>query len=119
DDGRCGGVHRGMAGRRSMVSPGAARERHDHVEIRFDDGTRLVYHAPRRFGLLLLVGAREVAEITGRGVDALAREFTAALVFAFTRRKRASIKATLMDQRLVAGLGNIYVNELLFRAGIR
>lgn len=119
DDGHTLIVHLGMSGSLTIVPATAARKPHDHVEILFDGGTRVVYHDPRRFGLMLLVDHQRIGGVTGSGVDALAEGFTGAEVFRLTRRRRASIKALLMDQRLVAGLGNIYVNELLFAAGVR
>ncbi len=95
DDGRVWLVHLGMTGRLTLAGPDRARERHDHVEPE-------------------AVGAE-----TGAGLDPLGEAFTPAALFALTRERRTSIKALLMDQRRVAGLGNIYVNEILFRAGIR
>jgi len=118
DDGRVWLVHLGMTGRLTLAAPGA-RERHDHVVARLDDGRVLTYNDPRRFGRMAVLDEAAVATEIGAGVDPLASQFTAEALFALTRLRRVSIKAFLMDQRRIAGLGNIYVNEILFHAGIR
>ncbi len=119
DDGALWLVHLGMSGRLTLVAGPAPRGRHDHVAVLLDDARALVYHDPRRFGRMDVVAPAALVAETGGGVDALAPELTPALLFALTRRRRTSIKALLMDQRRVAGLGNIYVNEVLFRAAVR
>ncbi len=119
DDGRLWLVHLGMTGRLTLAPPGRADERHDHVVVRLDDGRVLTFNDARRFGRVAVIERAGLAAETGAGIDPLDRGFTAAALVALTRGRRTSIKALLMDQRRVAGLGNIYVNELLFRAGIR
>ena len=119
DDGHLWLVHLGMTGRLTLAAPGRADERHDHVVVRLDDGRLLTFNDARRFGRVALIDPEALAGETGEGVDPLAPGFNAAVLFALTRGRRTSIKALLMDQRRVAGLGNIYVNELLFRAGVR
>ena len=119
DDGRVWLIHLGMTGRMTLAASDRPDERHDHVVVELDDGRLLTYNDPRRFGRLAILEAEAVARETGEGLDPLAATFTPAAVFALTRARRTSIKALLMDQRRVAGLGNIYVNEILFRAGIR
>jgi formamidopyrimidine-DNA glycosylase len=119
DDGRVWLVHLGMTGRLTVGGPERAAERHDHVLVELDDGRRLTYHDPRRFGRMDVLDPADAAGVVGAGLDALSPAFTPDVLFAFTRRRRTSIKALLMDQRRVAGLGNIYVSEILFRAGIR
>src|SRR5262245_59283066 len=107
-----------MTGRLTL---GAARPRlvHDHVVVALDDGRTLVYHDPRRFGRLDVLAPEAVPAVVGSGIDALDRRVTARWLFARSRRRHTSIKALLMDQREIAGLGNIYVSELLWRAGVR
>lgn len=119
DDGRVWLVHLGMTGRLTLGAPGVAVRPHDHVRIVLDDGRVLTYHDPRRFGRMDVLDPSALAAATGTGVDALAPALTPALLFALSRRRQASVKALLMDQRRVAGLGNIYVNEILFRAAVR
>ncbi len=119
DDGRLWLVHLGMTGRLTLAPSGRADERHDHVVVRLDDGRVLTFNDARRFGRVAVVERAALAAETGAAIDPLDPGFTAGVLFALTRGRRTSIKALLMDQRRVAGLGNIYVNELLFRAGIR
>jgi formamidopyrimidine-DNA glycosylase len=119
DDGRLWLVHLGMTGRLTLGGPHRLPLVHDHVEMTLDDGRTIVYHDPRRFGRLDVVRPADVGRIVGPGVDALDPSLTGAWLFVRSRARRTSIKALLMDQREVAGLGNIYVNELLFRAGLR
>jgi formamidopyrimidine-DNA glycosylase len=119
DDGRLWLIHLGMTGQLTFEPAGAATRPHDHVVVRFDDGHTLTYNDARRFGWMAVIEPGAVAAATGSGVDALAPEFTPGVLSALSRGRRTSIKALLMDQRRVAGLGNIYVNEILFRAGIR
>ena len=95
---------------------------HDHVEFRLDDGSRIVYNDPRRFGLLKLVpaGALEATvELRGLGPEPLGDAFNAGYLALKARGRRVAIKNLLMDQRIVAGIGNIYAAEILFRAAVR
>jgi formamidopyrimidine-DNA glycosylase len=119
DDGRLWLVHLGMTGRLTLGGDTAPRVRHDHVVVGLDDGRLLTYNDARRFGRMAVIEPGAVIAETGEGLDPLDAAFTAEALFALTRRRRASVKAFLMDQRRVAGLGNIYVNEILFRAGVR
>jgi formamidopyrimidine-DNA glycosylase len=119
-------VHLGMSGslthRGDHFDAEAFNPRHDHVEFTFDDGSRLVYNDPRRFGLLKLVARAEVAsivELKGLGPEPFAKEFNAAYLWRVSRGRSAAIKNLLMDQRIVAGVGNIYASEILFRARVR
>lgn len=94
-----------------------------HVRVRFwlDDGHRLVYVDPRRFGTghLLDGAAGRDAYLAARlGVEPFTPSFTTDHLFRLTRARQAPIKAFLLDQRRVAGVGNIYADEALFRAGI-
>src|SRR5437867_6579353 len=119
DDGRLWLVHLGMTGRLTLAPPRRADERHDQVGVRLDDGRVLTFNDARRFGRVAVGEHAAAAAAPGAAIDPLDPGFTAAVLFALTRGRRTSIKALLMDQRRVAGLGDIYVNELLFRAGIR
>ena len=95
---------------------------HDHLEFRLDDGSRMVYNDPRRFGLLKLVPAGTLdstVELSGLGPEPLSRAFNAAYLALKARGRRVAIKNLLMDQRIVAGIGNIYAAEILFRAAVR
>jgi formamidopyrimidine-DNA glycosylase len=119
-------VHLGMSGslthRRADFEGDSFDPRHDHVEFTFDDGSRLVYNDPRRFGLMKLFPRDEVAglaELKGLGPEPFAREFDAAYLWRVSRGRSSAIKNLLMDQRIVAGVGNIYASEILFRARVR
>jgi formamidopyrimidine-DNA glycosylase len=95
--------------------------RYARVRFAFDDGRQLFFDDPRRFGTgeLALGGAARDEFFAARlGVEPLSPDFTSAHLYALTRVSRAPIKAFLLDQRKVAGVGNIYADEALFRAGI-
>jgi formamidopyrimidine-DNA glycosylase len=119
-------VHLGMSGslthRRGDFGGEPLDPRHDHVEFTFDDGSRLVYNDPRRFGLLKLVARADlesIVELKGLGPEPFADEFNSGYLWRLSRGRSAAIKNLLMDQRVVAGVGNIYASEILFRARVR
>lgn len=95
---------------------------HDHAEFVLDDGTRLVFNDPRRFGILRLIDRASLpvlTELSGLGPEPLSGEFDANYLAGKARGRKVAIKNLLMDQRIVAGIGNIYASEILFRAGVR
>ena len=100
---------------------GRARTTHDHVDLVFDDGTTLRYHDPRRFGTILWAPGDAAAHplLARLGPEPFSAGFGTDTLPRATRGRRAAIKLALMDNRLVVGVGNIYANEALFRAGIR
>jgi formamidopyrimidine-DNA glycosylase len=92
---------------------------HDHIVFHMSSGASVTFNDPRRFGSMKLVArSRLDAEplLKGLGPEPLGNEFDAAMLARACRGKRTSLKAALLDQRIVAGLGNIYVCEALFRA---
>ena len=94
---------------------------HDHVVLTLDDGTRVVYTDPRRFGVMDLLAESEAQShklLGGIGPEPLGNAFDASYLAERFRGKAAPLKAALLDQRVVAGLGNIYVCEALHRAGL-
>jgi formamidopyrimidine-DNA glycosylase len=106
-----------MSGRFCAGAPPADMP-HVHVVAELDGGRRLYFRDPRRFGLMLL--SRDDADLGAMGVEPLGDAFNGEHLWRATRRRRrTTIKSLLMDQREVAGLGNIYVNEALFLAGVR
>ncbi|HEY0206688.1 MAG TPA: bifunctional DNA-formamidopyrimidine glycosylase/DNA-(apurinic or apyrimidinic site) lyase [Acetobacteraceae bacterium] len=120
-------LHLGMSGRmlirrRGANDPDAASPAlHEHVEMETDDGWLVGFVDPRRFGSIDLVPtAEEDAHrlLAGLGPEPLDEAFTPAVLSAALAGRRTPVKAALLDQRVVAGLGNIYVCEALFRAGI-
>jgi formamidopyrimidine-DNA glycosylase len=100
-------------------SDGAAEGHHDHVVFDLDDGTRIIYSDPRRFGLMDLAQADALHQhklLKDIGIEPLGNELSGAYLADIFRGKAVPLKAALLDQRLIAGLGNIYVSEALFRA---
>jgi formamidopyrimidine-DNA glycosylase len=101
--------------------PGAHRGAHDHVVIETDAPAEIVFNDHRRFGLMVLVDTPSLAThplFEGLGPEPLSRAFTSKFLEASLQGRRTPIKSALLDQRTVAGLGNIYVCEALFYAGI-
>jgi formamidopyrimidine-DNA glycosylase len=92
---------------------------HDHVVFHMSSGTSVTFNDPRRFGSMKLVARDKLdAEplLEGLGPEPLGNEFDAAMLARACRGKKTSLKAALLDQRIIAGLGNIYVCEALHRA---
>ncbi|MQA65007.1 MAG: bifunctional DNA-formamidopyrimidine glycosylase/DNA-(apurinic or apyrimidinic site) lyase [Alphaproteobacteria bacterium] len=126
DEGEVLLLHLGMSGRMTVVGPGRvnaprARSPHDHVVFETAAGQEIVFNDARRFGLMTLIPPGEVAAhrlLAGLGPEPLAPDFSVDVLARGLRGKAAPIKAALLDQRVVAGLGNIYVCEALFRAGL-
>lgn len=115
-------VHLGMSGSfRVHEHTPPAPAKHDHVVFETDVGATLYFHDPRRFGAMDLTDEASLAAhplIRGLGPEPLDDAFDAAVLAARLKGRNTSIKAALMDQGTVAGLGNIYVCEALFRAGL-
>jgi formamidopyrimidine-DNA glycosylase len=92
---------------------------HDHVIFHMSSGAAVIFNDPRRFGYMKII-ARNALEheplLRGLGPEPLGNEFDAAMLARSCANKKTSLKAALLDQRVVAGLGNIYVCEALFRA---
>jgi formamidopyrimidine-DNA glycosylase len=114
-------VHLGMSGRVTAGAAGVPDALHDHVVLRLDDGTVIRFNDPRRFGLLDYLKRGEESRhplLAALGPEPLGAQFDGAYLAAALAGKMTPIKSALLDQRIVAGLGNIYVCEALFRAGI-
>lgn len=131
DDGAVWVTHLGMTGRWSIV--GAKRQpgdfyyseppdpAHTHVVVETEDGARLEFNDPRRFGYMDLVAEAELEAhpfFKAMGPEPLGNAFHLPYLKHAFAHKKTSVKAALLDQRVVAGLGNIYVVEALHRAGI-
>ena len=110
-------VHLGMTGRLLVTTPDAPVEPHTHARLRLKSGKELRFADPRRFGRLELRDLRREAAFAAPGAEPLtiAPEDFAALF----RGRKLAIKAALLNQSLLSGVGNIYADESLFRAGIR
>ena len=124
-------MHLGMSGRFSVThngdksTPGRFHKNVDdtreHIVFHMSGGVRIGYSDPRRFGIMDLAARDEIAAhrlLARLGPEPLSADFAPAYLNRALRHKRASIKSALLDQRIVAGLGNIYVCEALFRARV-
>ena len=129
-------IHLGMTGRFTVVGADArprnlgefyfedgaietADGKHDHVVFSLEDGSRIVYSDPRRFGVMDLFAESDAVQhklLRDLGVEPLGNELSAAYLAQRFKGKQAPLKAALLDQRLIAGLGNIYVCEALYRS---
>lgn len=113
-------VHLGMSGALSMVAATAQAGKHDHLDMAIEGGQVLRLTDPRRFGSVHLVAGDPAQHVllASLGPEPLSADFTAERLHEVSRGRRASIKETLMNARVVAGVGNIYANEALFRSRI-
>ena len=128
-------MHLGMSGRFTIDAeargqPGifhhapAANPRHDHIVFHLEGAhgaARVIFNDPRRFGFMDLTPTKMLetcAHFAGMGPEPLSTNFTVAVLNEALKGRTAPIKSALLDQRLVAGVGNIYACEALFRAGI-
>ena len=124
DAGRTLLSHLGMSGRWLFWDAGVEADEslpHVHLELTFADGARLWYQDIRRFGMLRVldtVALGRDASLAGLGPDPLVEPPTGASLHALARGARTSVKSFLLDQRRIAGLGNIYVSEILFLASV-
>ena len=120
-------VHLGMSGRMTVsgdplgrfVHKHPAAEKHDHVVFHMQNGARVTFNDPRRFGAMDLLqtgGAHKLLDVLGP--EPLGNDFNEGYLIKSLEGKNTPIKSALLDQGIVAGLGNIYVCEALFRAGI-
>jgi len=113
-------VHLGMSGSLRVVTGGAPVLPHDHIDLRLEGGAALRYHDPRRFGCFLWMPAGESHRLLqGLGPEPLSAGFDGELLYRRSRSRTGPIKNFIMDAKVVVGIGNIYANEALFRAGIR
>ena len=112
-------MHLGMSGSFRLNADADLGDKHDHVVFRMSSGATIVFNDPRRFGFMDLVSGEALTRTRGLGdlgPEPLSDEFDARALARACRGKKTSLKAALSDQRIVAGLGNIYVVEALHRA---
>lgn len=114
-------VHLGMSGSLRIVPVGQVALKHDHVDIGFANGNILRFRDPRKFGSMHWItgDTNRHPLLRDLGPEPLAADFTSDYLFALSRKRKAPVKAFIMDSHVVVGVGNIYANEALFRAGIR
>jgi len=119
-------MHLGMSGRFTIedqklgnfVHAPQTNPKHDHVVFQMSSGHTITFNDPRRFGFMEIVAKDAPYRLDDLGPEPLSNAFNAPALRAALAGKKSKIKAALLDQRVIAGLGNIYVCEALFRAGI-
>ena len=122
-------IHLGMSGRMLIsgdplgvfVHDHPAPEKHDHVVFHMDNGARITFNDPRRFGAMDLMETATAEQhklLSVLGPEPLGNDFHESHLVGAFKGKMTPVKSALLDQKIVAGLGNIYVCEALFRAGI-
>lgn len=114
-------IHLGMSGSLRILDQSIAVEKHEHVEILFENGKVLRLRDPRRFGSVLWTDkpVYEHRLLASLGPEPLADDFDADYLFKISRNRRCSIKNFIMNAQCVVGVGNIYASEALFHAEIR
>ena len=116
DDARTLVVHFSMSGSFTLRERCEPADIHDRV-IFLSESMQLAFHDPRRFGMIILTDDDSL--IAGRlGIDALSSDLSKDMLVSLLERKRGAIKSVLLDQSIISGLGNIYVDEILWAAGI-
>ncbi len=115
-------VHLGMSGKVTIDESGAKPPaKHDHVVLDMANGVRILFNDPRRFGALDLLETASLEShklLAALGPEPLGNGFNAGYFSARLKGRKTPIKSAMLDQKIVAGLGNIYVCEALWRAGI-
>lgn len=120
-------MHLGMSGRFTIntlrldtnyVHQQVTDPKHDHVIFDMSSGYQITFNDPRRFGFMELLGPDDVSRMDDLGPEPLSNHFNAPYLRKMLRGRKSKIKSALLDQRIVAGLGNIYVCEALYRSGI-
>ncbi|MDU9005203.1 bifunctional DNA-formamidopyrimidine glycosylase/DNA-(apurinic or apyrimidinic site) lyase [Sedimentitalea todarodis] len=122
-------IHLGMSGRMTVsgdplgrfVQDHPAAQKHDHVVLHMDNGARITFNDPRRFGAMDLLETRTAEQhrlLAVLGPEPLGNEFHENQLIEAFRGRQSPVKSVLLDQKVVAGLGNIYVCEALFRAAL-
>ncbi len=114
-------AHLGMSGSWRICQPDVALKPHDHLVMTLESGAQARYHDPRRFGSFELCATDAVADhprIATLGPEPLTDDFDAERLYRLSRGRRAPVKAFVMDNQVVVGVGNIYATEALFAAGI-
>ncbi|MFO7813061.1 MAG: bifunctional DNA-formamidopyrimidine glycosylase/DNA-(apurinic or apyrimidinic site) lyase [Pelovirga sp.] len=113
-------IHLGMTGVLRVLPAGTSENKHDHVDLIFTDGTCLRFTDPRRFGIFVYSPGTLLDHplLKKLGPEPLSDSFGGEMLYRLSRGKSQPIKVFIMDQKVVVGVGNIYANEALFRAGI-
>lgn len=114
-------VHLGMTGFLRLLHGVPPPGKHDHLDFVFDDGQLLRFHDPRKFGIVTWFVGDPLQHplLTEIGPEPLGRGFDGAYLFGASRGRKVAVKQLIMNSAVVAGVGNIYANESLFRSRIR
>jgi len=114
-------IHLGMSGSLRLVAADIPAEKHDHIDIVFENGQALRLRDPRRFGAVLWLAGDPMEHklLATLGPEPLSDEFDADYLYCHSRKRKVAVKQFIMDSHTVVGVGNIYASESLFRAGIR
>lgn len=110
-------IHLGMSGRIKILCQQEPLNKHDHVILKLSNGKELRYHDPRRFGFMDLVPTSEINNykaFKNLGPEPFSSQFNAEYLLKASSQRKTNIKNFLLDQNIIAGLGNIYVCEVLF-----
>ncbi len=113
-------IHLGMSGSLQILPHNSAIKKHDHIDLRFNNGYLLRYHDPRRFGTWLWFEG-DISKhplLSKLGPEPLEKSFSGSYLFEKTRRRKVAIKNLIMNSHIVVGAGNIYASESLFMSGI-
>lgn len=113
-------MHLGMSGSLRIVAHGTPAEKHDHVDIEFDNNCCLRFRDPRRFGSIHYTRRDPLKHwlLASLGREPMDEALNGDYLYSESRRRKQAIKTFIMDSRIVTGIGNIYANEALFLAGI-
>ncbi|MBA2690248.1 MAG: bifunctional DNA-formamidopyrimidine glycosylase/DNA-(apurinic or apyrimidinic site) lyase [Burkholderiales bacterium] len=113
-------LHLGMSGSLQIVPAARPAAKHDHVDIILNNGTAVRFTDPRRFGAIFWAAGDPQSHplLAGLGLEPLTEQLSGPWLYSGTRGAKVSIKLWLMDATRITGIGNIYANEALFRAGI-
>lgn len=114
-------IHLGMSGTLKLTDSYQAPQKHDHFDIVFNHNQTLRLHDPRRFGAVLWTTRPPLNHplLNSLGPEPLEDDFNSGYLFKHSRNRRVTIKAFIMNSKVVVGIGNIYASEALFRSGIR
>lgn len=116
-------IHLGMTGKLSLLEKNIPKAKHDHLALSLSNGKEIRFNDSRRFGSVTVWPPEKAEELehefsTKEGMEPLGEQFTAQTLLALASNKKLAIKPFLMNSKYVAGIGNIYANETLFKAGI-
>ena len=113
-------IHLGMSGRLKIVKPNVLLNKHDHLVLKFNN-LKLIFNDPRRFGFADIVNSEKITNVSyikKLGIDALSNKLSEDYLFNKFKNSQVLVKQLLLNQYIVAGIGNIYASEILFDARI-